>query len=537
MISSELGIDRIDHFLWADHTSDYKRAMSSKLDAQTTDLYLSYSSANTIENCDIQAEEIVSNQPTSSTAYLVDNIDTLKLSIVVTTRNDTHVEQMQERTEAFLNNIEYLSNKYQVNTELIIVEWNPPEDRPPVSEAYKFPANNQFLTIRIVTVTNDIHWSYDFSKNFPLFQMIGKNVGIRRSRGKFVLATNIDVLLSEKLFRYITNNDLSKNTLYRSDRWDIDRDILNSPDPERQLSRAPGMVLTINSCKHSTNPQQPQASNVKYNITKESHHYPNLHYMACGDFQMLHRDDWLTLRGYYELDAYSVHLDSVFAISCFHAGLAETIIPYEHYHIDHSTGDWSKKTFVSNKGKELKHISMESLAALNSLQNHIGYLNLNDNWGLGGTDLPEQILSQADWDSGVAYKDTYSDSQLNALVGIDYINNILDLTSLRERYSNILQHISCYITAKQEDRQLYIWGTGQKSQSTQLVLQKQNHSVSGFIHGGTEKSEISGALTPSEILPMKNKVFIIIASMFDAEIREYLDKHQFVEGVDYINYM
>jgi len=37
--------------------------------------------------------------------------------------------------------------------------------------------------------------------------MIAKNVGIRRTRGEFVLATNIDVLFDEGLIAYIASDD------------------------------------------------------------------------------------------------------------------------------------------------------------------------------------------------------------------------------------------------------------------------------------------------------------------------------------------
>jgi len=37
----------------------------------------------------------------------------------------------------------------------------------------------------------------------PLFQMIAKNVGIRRARGRFVLVTNIDILFSDAVIQFM----------------------------------------------------------------------------------------------------------------------------------------------------------------------------------------------------------------------------------------------------------------------------------------------------------------------------------------------
>jgi hypothetical protein len=54
----------------------------------------------------------------------------------------------------------------------------------------------------------------------PLFQMIGKNVGIRRARGRFVLATNVDILLDDATVLYLRDR-LRSGTVLRVDRYDV----------------------------------------------------------------------------------------------------------------------------------------------------------------------------------------------------------------------------------------------------------------------------------------------------------------------------
>ncbi|MCG8613853.1 MAG: hypothetical protein MI864_25360, partial [Pseudomonadales bacterium] len=129
-------------------------------------------------------------------AELVAHDDNIPLSIVTITRNDDHVERMQERTQAFIDSLYWLSEHYAKPVELIIVEWNPPSDRKPLGAQFKFRKKHPYLSIIIITVPSEIHQNYQLADDLPLYQMIGKNVGIRRARGKFVLATNIDVLLS-----------------------------------------------------------------------------------------------------------------------------------------------------------------------------------------------------------------------------------------------------------------------------------------------------------------------------------------------------
>ena len=54
--------------------------------------------------------------------------------------------------------------------------------------------------------------------------MVAKNVGIRRARGDFVLATNIDILFSDALVRFMRDR-LRRGNLYRVDRYDVPADI------------------------------------------------------------------------------------------------------------------------------------------------------------------------------------------------------------------------------------------------------------------------------------------------------------------------
>jgi hypothetical protein len=75
--------------------------------------------------------------------------------------------------------------------------------------------------------------------------MIAKNVGIRRARGQFVLATNIDLLFSDELFSFIASRQLQPGAVYRLDRYDAESDVpLNAPLSE-QLDYCAHNILRI----------------------------------------------------------------------------------------------------------------------------------------------------------------------------------------------------------------------------------------------------------------------------------------------------
>ncbi|UBF24120.1 hypothetical protein K9N68_20630 [Kovacikia minuta CCNUW1] len=112
------------------------------------------------------------------------------LSVVATARNDNHGGNMLRRMQIFINGLLEQSRRYQLDTVLIIVEWNPPTDKPRLAEALSWSVPNSPCVVRVIEVPPDIHRQFNHAAALPLFQMIAKNVGIRRAQGEFVLATN-----------------------------------------------------------------------------------------------------------------------------------------------------------------------------------------------------------------------------------------------------------------------------------------------------------------------------------------------------------
>jgi len=169
------------------------------------------------------------------------------LSIVVVTRNDNHGLNLNERTNRFLDSCYYMSQKHKVFVELIIVEWNPPSENESLSELFsKRVKRNNYLDIKIITVPNELHNKFENSKNLHLYQMIGKNVGIKRANAKFVLATNIDIIFNDDFFLKIKKG-LKEKTLYRCYRLDVPQDYAFIESPIELLQKCKQNFHTINS--------------------------------------------------------------------------------------------------------------------------------------------------------------------------------------------------------------------------------------------------------------------------------------------------
>lgn len=172
------------------------------------------------------------------------------LSVVATSRNDDHGDGLLRRMQHFVDGLVEQSRRHRLSVELILVEWNPPPDRPPLADALSWPADSGDCAIRIITVPGELHARLKHGDRLPLFQMIAKNVGIRRARGRYVLATNIDILFSDGMVGYLRDR-LLPGRLYRADRCDVPTDVpLGVPFP-RVLDFCHREMFRINARGHT----------------------------------------------------------------------------------------------------------------------------------------------------------------------------------------------------------------------------------------------------------------------------------------------
>ncbi len=298
--------------------------------------------------------------------------DSFYLSIVATTRNDNHGGDLLKRTCAFINSVYVQAKKFNFPVELIIVEWNPPGDKPLLKEDLPSPPEDVPVRLRIVVVPNSIHETYRFSDSIPLYQMIAKNVGIRRADGKFILCTNIDILFSDMSFELLSEKALEKGKFYRANRCDVPKEVMDIGSYQQQLAFAEKNILRRmgNTPGHEAISGPPimfkspmvasflnWAALMLWKILKKGE-FPHItiDFMACGDFTLMSKEDWMRIDGYVELDMYSIHIDSMGLWSACALGMEQVIFPYKAcvYHIDHEDG-WESEDliktirFLSNK--------------------------------------------------------------------------------------------------------------------------------------------------------------------------------------------
>ena len=175
-----------------------------------------------------------------------------RFSFVVTSRNDDFGGGALERMNLFTNNLIELCDRHQLQSEIIVVEWNPPRG-PRLHDVLRPEKKSAYVTIRFIEVPPHLHESLPNSDKLPLFQMIAKNVGILRSRGEFVIATNHDILFSDALIETLATTKLDRDCIYRINRTDVAAEVPAVADTDHQLAWCKEHILRVHRRRGTLN--------------------------------------------------------------------------------------------------------------------------------------------------------------------------------------------------------------------------------------------------------------------------------------------
>jgi hypothetical protein len=329
------------------------------------------------------------------------------LSIVVAARNDNYGGDFLRRMQLFLSILATLSDRCGLRAELLIVEWNPPADRPPLRDSIDWPCNGNSLDVGIVTVPEQVHRALPNAGKMPMFEYIAKNVGIRRAKGEYILASNPDIVFSQELFQYLASHRLRGDAFYRVDRFDVNRTVPLALSVERQLRFCSTHAFLIRRMEGDQptsrlariyrwlagNLPRLQPQRVVRGLVRRGKRLagfteppngdrqppiPLVHTNASGDFLLMESGRWKALRGFPELPTHS-HIDSYMVYAAAVAGLQQVVLPYRVYHQEHDRSEQLHRPLT---------ILNEIPAFKRMLEVGEVHVTNDENWGLGQLELP-----------------------------------------------------------------------------------------------------------------------------------------------------
>lgn len=329
------------------------------------------------------------------------------LSVVVAARNDNYGGNFLSRLQTFADCLLEQLARHAADAEVIVVEWNPPAENPPLIDAVKWNEESSGR-VRIVQVPPALHHRLPNADRMPMFEYRAKNVGIRRARGEFVLATNPDLLFTDELIAYIASRGLKQQRFYRADRYDF------KSVPPRRVARGQAADAAKRTVYQVNIRESPRGLTVPvswvsrqrvrltgrwpgshdgYSSASEDdcvvrlsdpvNSYDGLHTNAAGDFILAAKKHWSDMRGFPEATDTYTHLDSYGVHQLHSLGLQQVVFkpPCMVLHADHPRSEQSSRPRVDSSKWQ------DDLARLR--RHEIGPALNDADWGFGRDELPE----------------------------------------------------------------------------------------------------------------------------------------------------
>lgn len=253
----------------------------------------------------------------------------IHLTVVAAGRNDSYGGDFLGRFQIFVHQLVEQLAEFERSFELVVVEWNPLPTKAPLIDQVATLTRPRNVTIRFIEVPSAVHETFENADRIALFEYIAKNVGIRRANGKFILATNPDLLFSDELMHFVCGDSLREDGFYRADRYDFDGRVAIRNPVHENLRIA--QTTTVGR-QFVYRPKVERRARILTGRPIFCH--------ASGDFWLAHRSVWKHLRGYRELTT-SAHMDAIHCLEAASHGFEQYVLPAEMkvFHQHHSRAD------------------------------------------------------------------------------------------------------------------------------------------------------------------------------------------------------
>lgn len=230
----------------------------------------------------------------------------MSTSIVVTSRNDGYGGHLNFRAQAALN---IMIRHYD---EVVYVDWCSPSGVSLIRELDLFmwsPVREAKLKHIVVTPDDLRALGKEDLINIPMVEVLGRNIGIRRATGDWIVSSNIDIMPSG------LPAELDAEILYTCRRYNVPVDFfLNAPQTLFEHC-----LINKESFVHM--PYRDDG----YSVVQ-----------CCGDYQAAHRDLWYKMRGFEEAMVLRDCADSNLMKKGVIYGNGTDVIDRDIFHLDHS---------------------------------------------------------------------------------------------------------------------------------------------------------------------------------------------------------
>lgn len=282
------------------------------------------------------------------------NVRKRSVSVVMAGRNDNYGGDFLGRLNYSLASLAYAEELLDIQIEVVLVDWNPPSDRPPLSTVI---GHDRPRRVRVIVVPPDFHRELGGPSKLPMFEYLAKNVGIRRAEAEQILVTNPDIIFTPSAISIGFSGLLEEKVVVRVDRSDTRSALSSNLTGAGLLNDALGRVEEVwtrgGMKEYSADDlrgSRPVTEISDVEVFVEGSimgalpgNFAPVHLGMPGDYMLMTRNSWLESGGYWERTDTHTHLDTYFlgALSIKGYRQLSAIHPYTIVHQFHGREDRS----------------------------------------------------------------------------------------------------------------------------------------------------------------------------------------------------
>ncbi len=277
----------------------------------------------------------------------------MKTTAVLTSKNDNYGGNLHHRATMCLTSL------IESHDEVIFVDWKTKDGNSIISNIkHNLPHTKKLKSIQVPKEL--LQKKYPNYSKYSMIESIGRNVGIRRSEGEYIISTNIDIISTP-----LNHSLLDENTFYTVPRRDIDERFHLGFSNFNELYN----TIWNNRDSYQQKPKIDDNTDIWSLI------------VCCGDYQIGHRNVWEKMKGFEESVLFGCGIDTnVMKKASFYSTI-KTLDEHYIFHLNH--------------GKNSDRDDDEEIAPMSNQEEIIQKFTNTENtddWGMFNEDLPIEII-------------------------------------------------------------------------------------------------------------------------------------------------
>lgn len=255
------------------------------------------------------------------------------VTAVVTGRNDNYGGHLNERATYSFNTM------LETFDEVIYVDWNTDSGKNILTDDLVIHDRTKLKTLKVTPeLARQLTQGKETQK---MCEVLARNVGIRRAKGRVIVSTNIDIIPPPRKYLDILVSELKPMEMVTLSKQDVELEQLDkqfgtSPDWKTVSELLTNLFGLWPLTKRLMCPHLVVNRDLLTQVPPQYAHSFASIIMACGDFQIAHRDTWYTIKGFEESMIKRSYADTVVQYKTIMAGGTVRATNYPPvYHIEH----------------------------------------------------------------------------------------------------------------------------------------------------------------------------------------------------------